>query len=151
MELTVRRATVTDARAVAQIAHDAYALYTERIGRPAAPMTVDYPVTIAAGDTWVAEADDQVQGFAVLVDRPDHLLLDNVAVSPAAQGRGVGAVLLQLADTEARRRGHPQVRLYTNEAMTENIDYYPRRGYVETHRAEQDGYRRVYFTKELAG
>lgn len=33
--------------------------------------------------------------------------------------------------------------------MTENLDYYPRRGYRETHRGEQDGYQRVYFTKTL--
>jgi hypothetical protein len=33
--------------------------------------------------------------------------------------------------------------------MSENLDYYPRRGYRETHRAEQDGYRRVFFTKLL--
>jgi hypothetical protein len=33
--------------------------------------------------------------------------------------------------------------------MTENLDYYPRKGYVETHRGEQVGYRRVFFTKTL--
>jgi hypothetical protein len=27
--------------------------------------------------------------------------------------------------------------------------YYPRRGYVETHRAEQDGSRRVLFSKRV--
>lgn len=31
--------------------------------------------------------------------------------------------------------------------MTENLEYYPRRGYRETHRAQQHGYRRVFFTK----
>jgi hypothetical protein len=45
--------------------------------------------------------------------------------------------------------GLPEVRLYTNEAMTENLDYYPRRGYRETHRATQNGYRRVFFSKIL--
>jgi hypothetical protein len=34
--------------------------------------------------------------------------------------------------------------------MTENLAYYPRHGYAETHRAEQDGFRRVFFTKHLA-
>jgi hypothetical protein len=33
--------------------------------------------------------------------------------------------------------------------MTENLSYYPRHGYAETHRAEQDGFRRVYFRKPL--
>ena len=30
-----------------------------------------------------------------------------------------------------------------------NLSYYPRRGYVETHRAGQDGFRRVYFRNPL--
>lgn len=47
----------------------------------------------------------------------------------------------------AAARGLNEVRLYTNAAMTENLTYYPRHGYRETHRATQDGYRRVFFTK----
>lgn len=38
-----------------------------------------------------------------------------------------------------------------NEAMTENIDYYPRRGFVETHRATDAGYYRVYVTRPVPG
>ena len=37
----------------------------------------------------------------------------------------------------------------TNEAMTENLAYYARHGYVETHRAEQDGFQRVFFRKPI--
>ena len=33
--------------------------------------------------------------------------------------------------------------------MTENLAYYPRRGYRETHRSTQDSYHRVFFTKIL--
>jgi hypothetical protein len=35
--------------------------------------------------------------------------------------------------------------------MTENIAYYPKRGYVETHRDEIQGFHRVHFSKALAG
>ena len=45
--------------------------------------------------------------------------------------------------------GLPEVRLYTNAAMTENLEYFPRRGYRQTHRAEHDGYDRVFFAKLL--
>jgi hypothetical protein len=37
----------------------------------------------------------------------------------------------------------------TNAAMTENLAFYPRHGYVETHRASQDGFDRVFFSKRL--
>jgi GNAT superfamily N-acetyltransferase len=65
------------------------------------------------------------------------------------QGRGIGGRLLALAEDHTRRHGLHEVRLYTNEAMTENLAYYPRRGYVESHRAEQDGFRRVFFRKRV--
>ncbi len=80
----------------------------------------------------------------------DHLLLEDVAVAPQAQGLGVGGRLLWLAEEQACARGLREVRLYTNEAMTENLAYYLRRGYSETHQATQNGFRRVFFTKLLA-
>ena len=49
----------------------------------------------------------------------------------------------------ARELGQSEVRLYTNEVMTENLAYYPRRGYVETHRDEVNGFHRVFFVKRL--
>jgi hypothetical protein len=33
--------------------------------------------------------------------------------------------------------------------MTENLAYYPRHGYAETHRAEKDGFSRVFFRKTI--
>jgi ribosomal protein S18 acetylase RimI-like enzyme len=145
----IRPATADDAEAVAVIAQAAFQHYTARIGVPPVPMTVDYAATIAAGTTWVAANEQAVLGYVVLVDEGNHLLLDVVAVAPAAQGQGVGAALLRLAEAEARARGYSKVALYTNEAMTENLSYYPRHGYVETHRGTWNGFRRVYFTKQL--
>jgi hypothetical protein len=31
--------------------------------------------------------------------------------------------------------------------MTETLACYPRRGYIETHRAEHDGFSRVFFSR----
>lgn len=73
----------------------------------------------------------------------------NVAVAPEAQGLGVGRLLLQVAEEQAHVMGLPELRLYTNEAMEENLDYYLRRGYQETHRMRQDGYDRVFFSQWL--
>jgi ribosomal protein S18 acetylase RimI-like enzyme len=148
--LTVRRAGEADVAALAAVAAEAYRGYVPRIGREPAPMTADYAQAVRSGLTWVAEADGEIVGLLVVVVRPDHLLLENVAVRPSAQRHGVGARLLALAEDQARAGGLDEIRLYTNEAMTENLAYYPRHGYTETHRAEQDGFRRVFFTKHLA-
>jgi GNAT superfamily N-acetyltransferase len=98
---------------------------------------------------WVATEGDTITGFVLLQNEPDSLLLDVLAVSPAAQGRGLGSILLGFAETEARARGYGRVTLCTNAAMTENLAYYPRRGYVETHRATVDDRHRVFFGKDL--
>lgn len=148
--LTVRPARQSDSAALTAVAAEAYRPYVPRIGREPAPMTADYAQAVRSGLTWVAEADGDIVGLLVLVARPDHLLLENVAVLPSAQRRGVGARLLALAEDQARARGLDEIRLYTNEAMTENLAYYARHGYAETHRAEQDGFRRVFFAKRLA-
>jgi GNAT superfamily N-acetyltransferase len=61
----------------------------------------------------------------------------------------VGSRLLTFAEDEAARRGYDRVCLDTNVAMTENLEYYRGKGYTETHRAEQDGFQRVFFEKPL--
>jgi ribosomal protein S18 acetylase RimI-like enzyme len=113
-------------------------------------MVDDYARRIAAQETHVVEADGELVGLIVLENHPDHLLVDNVAVVPEAQGRGIGRLLLAVAAREARERGLPEVRLYTNAAMTENIAMYPQLGFEETHRVTEKGFQRVYFRKSCA-
>jgi ribosomal protein S18 acetylase RimI-like enzyme len=149
--ITIRPAAEADAETLRGIAVAAYQHYVPRMGRAPAPMTADYPGAARRGQAWVAGEDGEVAGFVILIAQPGYLLLENVAVLPAAQGRGVGARLLALAEEQARGLGLPEVRLYTNEAMTENLAYYPRHGYTETHRSQQDGFHRVFFRKRLDG
>ncbi len=145
----VRAARLSDAGVVTDLVQRAYQPYVERIGKPPAPMTCDYERVIGSGDVWVIEAGDRVDAVLVLHQEDDHLLIDNVAVDPALHGVGLGAQLLAFAEDAARQRGLPEIRLYTNEHMTENIGYYPRRGYQETDRRLDEGFIRVFFTKRL--
>jgi GNAT superfamily N-acetyltransferase len=147
--IAIRPAAEADAPALARIAVAAHQHYVPRIGRPPAPMTADYTAAIRRGQAWVAAVDGEVAGFIILISRPGYLLLENVAVLPAAQGRGIGARLLALAEDRARALHVPEIRLYTNAAMTENLAYYPRHGYTETHRAQQDGFDRVFYRKQV--
>jgi ribosomal protein S18 acetylase RimI-like enzyme len=148
--LTLRQAAAGDVDELRAIAVAAYAIYVPRIGRPPAPVTADYAAAIGCREVWVAVEDDEIRGLLVLVARPDHLLLENIAVRPSAQGCGIGARLLALAEQEAARQSLGEIRLFTHETMTENIAYYTRHGYTLTHRAEQDTFRRVFFAKRLA-
>lgn len=147
--VTIRRAGRQDAAAVRDLMTAAYAHYVERIGRRPAPMDEDYSRVLQDADAWVAEDAGRVVGAVVTYRQAGHLQLDSIAVEPRRQGEGLGCRLLRLAEEHARRCGLGQVRLYTNEAMTENLDFYARAGYREIGRGEQDGFRRVFFVKEL--
>ena len=146
---SIRRATTADLTDLRQLITDAYTKYIERIGRPPAPMTADYAAALEHSRVWVLESGDAIVGALVTEDRGDHLLLETVAVAPGAQGSGYGRRLLDRAERDAVELGLSEVRLYTNEAMTENLSFYPRHGYRETGRAVQDGFRRVFFSKTV--
>lgn len=128
---------------------EAYSPYVARIGREPGPMRDDYAARIAAGELEVVDGPDGLDTILVLVPEEGFLLLDNVAVASAARGKGLGGALIDHAEARARALGLPHVRLYTHELMTENQAIYARRGYVETHRAEENGFRRVFMAKTV--
>ena len=113
-------------------------------------MTADYERLVARGEVWVATVRDEVVGVLVLRPGPGSLFLENVAVAPARQGSGIGSALLAFAEEHARGLGLPEITLYTNERMTENLAFYPARGYVEMERRFDEGFHRVFFRKPLA-
>jgi GNAT superfamily N-acetyltransferase len=147
--LLVRPAVAADVPAIAAVVHDAYVKYVARIGRQPGPMLDDYAARMTAGQVWVCAEDVAVAGILVLEPEADHLLLDNIAVAPAWQGRGVGRMLLDFADAEARRAGFGELRLYTHVLMHENISLYARLGWEEYARGEQEGFQRVFMRKRV--
>jgi ribosomal protein S18 acetylase RimI-like enzyme len=145
----IRLAAETEAESVQQVVHAAYRHYVARIGKPPGPMLDDYAARIADGQVWVLEDAGRIAGILVLDEQADRFLLDNVAVRPECQGSGFGRVLMEFAEAEARRRGWPEIVLYTHVLMTENQALYKRLGYVETGRVSEKGFARVYMTKRL--
>ena len=144
----IRRAEPEDRETVKAIVRDAYSIYIERIGKPPGPMLDDYGKLIAEGAVSVLEEPGAaIAAILVLLPKPDHLLLDNIAVRPDRQGQGLGGQLIAFAEAEARRLGFAELRLYTHERMTENIALYTRLGFVETGRGREAGYDRVFMTK----
>lgn len=146
----IRPARAQEAPRLAVIARAAYAKYIARIGREPAPMLADYAAAIAVGRVVVIETGGTVVGYLVGWRDGDAYFLENVAIDPAFQGKGLGAQLMQHAMVEARRLGSSALTLFTNAVMTENLALYARLGFVETHRATEDGYDRVYMRLTLA-
>jgi GNAT superfamily N-acetyltransferase len=147
--MRIRPAAESDASAVRAVVDAAYSVYVPRIGRRPAPMTADYARLIADGEVWVVDEDGTVVGILVIRAAGDALELENVAVAPDRQGHGHGRALIAFAEQRALELGLAAVELYTNEAMVENVQLYPRLGYAEVGRRVEDGYRRVFFRKTL--
>ena len=146
----IRRALPADREAVEAIVEAAYSPYVARIGKPPGPMLDDYGALIGQDAVSVVEdATGRLAAIIVLLPKSDHLLLDNIAVRPDRQGQGLGFRLIEFAESEARRLGYRELRLYTHQKMTENIALYRRVGFEETGRGSQAGYDRVFMTKRL--
>lgn len=147
--MTIRPATGEDVGAVTALVASAYGGYVPRLGREPGPMLDDYGRRVDRGQTFVFEHDGAIVGVLVLERQPDALLLENVAVLPAAQGRGFGHALIAYAEQEARRLGYAVLRLYTHVLMTENIRLYRSLGFRETHRIAEKGFQRVYMARPV--
>ena len=132
-ECHIRRAAANDAEFLRVLHQRAYAKYLERMNRVPEPMAANWQEVLREDAVWLAEVDGTPAGALVVRDRADHLLIWSVAVDPGLQGRGIGRLLLEFAEVEADRRGIGEIRLYTNETFTENIELYEAVGYAVTH------------------
>ena len=127
--MELRQATRIDETEVRRCVTEAYDDYLPVMGKMPALVLDDYATLIASGATYVAEVEGVILGVLVAWPEIDHLYL---------------------ADDLARANDRGELRLVTNEAMTSNLDFYPRRGFTETHRAVDNGYRCVYFRRLVA-
>lgn len=148
-DFDVRLARPQDAASVAELVDAAYRHYVARIGGKPGPMRAAYAAVIRDHAVLVAERDGSLAGVLVLARTDEGLLVENVAVHPDWQGRGLGRVLLDRAEAEAAADGVTRVYLYTHELMTENRALYAHLGYVEYERRVDDGFARVFLEKRL--
>jgi ribosomal protein S18 acetylase RimI-like enzyme len=144
----VRQATAADLGPIRDVIQAAYAKYLTRMPKPPAPVFRDYTGPIEQGAVWVT--GEPITGLISLAPVGDSLLIENIAVHPAAQGTGVGGRLMRFAEQQAAQRKLGRLTLYTHEVMTESQAVYAHLGYREVDRRTEDGYRRIYMQKVLA-
>jgi ribosomal protein S18 acetylase RimI-like enzyme len=147
---TVRTARPEDTAVIGDLVQASYSKYAERIGKEPAPMLEDYAALIEACEVWVLVEGEEVLGVLVMRPAEDYLFVDNIAVAPECQGRGLGRELVSFAEEKAKAYDLPEIRLYTNEKMPENIAVYGRLGFEVTECKLDGGYRRVFMRKRLA-
>ncbi len=92
-------------------------------------MTVDYAEAVKNHRIDLLYVDGKLAALIEMVPEADHLLIENVAVSPAFQGRGLGRTLMAHAEQVAASLGHSETKLYTNKLFDENVRLYRELGY----------------------
>jgi ribosomal protein S18 acetylase RimI-like enzyme len=128
---------------------------------------VDQPVwvtreRIEEGECWVVEEGDRIIATCILsypfpnheneyfsVD--GHAYINQLAVEPEFQNRGIAGLLLDHLEQRARDEGAPDIGLDTAEKAKHLIDFYKRRGYtiVDTIQYYGKTYKSVIMSKPL--
>lgn len=144
----IRRAVLDDVMGITDCVNQAYRHYVQRIGMQPAPMNQDYTEVLLNNTVYVVEAS-QIIGVLVVKVLPPRLFIENIAVLPDFQGRGIGKQLLDMSERVAKTNQCCVLSLYTNTAMTENISWYQSIGFQTTETKVVDGYHRVYMEKQI--
>lgn len=142
----IRKASIDDAKGLKSCMDRAYAQYLNRLKKEQLPpMNVDYEEEITVFPVWVAEFDNEVVGGLILMFEDDHAIIANIGVRPDFQGTGLGRKLMDLAESEAKRKGYSEMRLATHVLLTENVSFYKHLGWSEIGRDDV----RVYMRKMI--
>lgn len=146
---TPRAATKEDVPRIEALVKAAYAKWVPVIGREPVPMTADYGLAVRTHRFDLLERDGALVALVETIPRADHLWIENLAVSPAHHGQGLGRRMLRHAEDVARTLGHPTVRLATNQAFAGNVAFYRRAGFVVEREEPFRGGVGVYLAKTL--
>lgn len=154
----IRRAEERDREALEAVVMDAFGVYVPRMDRKPYPMLDDYGAHIRTGRAFVLEEGGgdggagRIRACLVLVPgERGEMWLEHLAVSRSCQGRGYGRALVDFARRRAKSSGCRRLKLYTNEVMTEAQAFYDRLGFMETRRALDAGYHRIFYELEVDG
>ncbi|TIO74450.1 MAG: GNAT family N-acetyltransferase [Mesorhizobium sp.] len=145
-----RSAVPADAAAIKDIVHAAYAKWVPVIGREPLPMRADYDKALDEHHFELAIELGRVVGLIETMAHEDHIWIENIAVVPEAQGRGIGRLLLDSAERQAIEAGRWELRLLTNGAFEANVLLYRKHGYVVDREEPFMNGTTVYMSKRLA-
>lgn len=127
--MKIVQAVPEDAQKVRDLVRAAYAKWIPLIGREPMPMQADYNRAVREHDVDLLYGDDGLMALIEIIPRPDHLFIENIAVAPKHQGRGLGRHLLAHAERKAGLAGVAEMRLLTNLAFESNVRLYQSVGF----------------------
>ncbi len=81
---------------------------------------------------WLCYLDGDAVGTVTAIPEDERIYIRSMAVTPNAQGRGVGQELLDTLERDARERGFKKLYLYTTFVLPGAQPLYEKNGFVVT-------------------
>jgi len=147
---SIKTGEKSDAAAIRNLVRKAYAKWVPLIGRDPLPMSVNYEQVILSHRFDLVYKDKTLVALIETIEKTDHLLIQNLCVSPKHQRVGVGRSLLNYAEYLAQQSGYKTLRLDTNKLFLGNVDLYHSHGYLTDWEKPIDGGIHVHMKKSIA-
>ena len=132
--IQIRRARPEDAAAIAELLYEAFSEfksdYTPEAFAIVTPLVEEISERFDAGVMWVAVLDEGIVGTVSVVPEPEWLYIRSMAVSPMAQGMGIGHKLLDEIEEYGIENGFDRLFLYTTHFSTDAIGLYEKHGFT---------------------
>jgi GNAT superfamily N-acetyltransferase len=144
-----RPASPRDVPAIRELVRAAYAKWVPVIGREPLPMAADYQLAVREHQIEILHVDGAMAGLIETMLNADHLWIENLAIRPSQQGKGLGPKLLARAEESAAAAGRRESRLQTNAAFAANVALYTKLGYAIDKREPFMGGITVFMSKRL--
>ncbi len=138
----ISKATIEDAQALNVLVNSAYRGDSSRHGWTTEADLLDGTRTtpellmeiLGRIDTTILKytQGNKLVGCVELRQTASRLYLGMLTVNPMLQGKGIGKILLDAAELQAKKMGCPSIYMTVISKRIELIDWYKRQGYCET-------------------
>jgi predicted N-acetyltransferase YhbS len=148
VEYALRVLTPADAPAVAALIRTAFAKMSAPVDPPPSALresAENVAETIACGGGGGAHAGEVLVGAVLWAEKDGGLYIARLSVRPDWRGRGIARALMDMAETEARRRLLPRMHLSTRLALADNRRLFAACGFHETEQHAHSGYSKPTF------
>jgi len=143
-QIIIRLADFSDATDIADLLKDSFSeykdLYTKRAFTETVLGVYKIKERIYNKRTWIILVDGVIKGTMSLIPAHDTLYIKSVAVAPTARRRGLGKLMLEHAEHEAKRMRLRYLELTTTHFLSAALRLYENFGF------EQRGQKDLYGT-----
>ena len=138
-----------------QVLRAAFGGYVERLGRAQTSDAYEWlPDAVVDRRVVCAHIAGSLVGVAIFKDRGATRDIEQIAVSPAQQGQGVGSALISWIEANGRNGHIEELTLETAEMMSGLVRLYERHGFRTVRRGparhDLDRHPRLYMMKVIA-